>query len=179
VRLEERRRRLVEWSARGRGLGPASTPAAMLQMSAAPLVDLLGFDAPAQLEAVESAVVATLIGGGKPVAIVVASWAEPLDPLWRLAVTQAMRRAAIWCLLFDGLRLRIVDASRLYARRYLEFDLDLVIDSPASFAALCRDPGDRLFEHLSGLEVTSAGLEDAFLALTRDDDTNRNSEVAR
>ena len=34
-------------------------------------------------------------------------------------------------------------------------------------------------QQLSGLEVTSAGLEDAFLALTRDDDTNRNSEVAR
>jgi ABC-2 type transport system ATP-binding protein len=34
-------------------------------------------------------------------------------------------------------------------------------------------------QHLSGLEVTSAGLEDAFLALTRDDDTNRISEVTR
>jgi len=34
-------------------------------------------------------------------------------------------------------------------------------------------------QQLSGLEVTSAGLEDAFLALTRDDDTSRNSEVAR
>jgi hypothetical protein len=110
----------------------------MLQMSAAPLVDLLGFDALARIEAVGSAVVATLTGGATPVAIVVASWAEPLDPLWRLAVTHAMRRSAIWCLLFDGLRLRIVDASRLYARRYLEFDLDLVIDSPASFAAFWR-----------------------------------------
>ena len=34
-------------------------------------------------------------------------------------------------------------------------------------------------QQLSGLEVTSAGLEDAFLALTRDDDTSGNSEVAR
>jgi len=34
-------------------------------------------------------------------------------------------------------------------------------------------------QHLSGLEVTSAGLEYAFLALTRNDDTNRNSEVTR
>jgi hypothetical protein len=138
ARLDERRRRLVDWSQRSRGLGPASTPAAMMHMSAAPLVDLLGFDGLAHIEAVEAAVAATLTGGANPVAIVVASWAEPLDPLWRLAVTQAMRRCALWCLLFDGLRLRIVDTSRLYARRYLEFDLDLVIDSPASFAAFWR-----------------------------------------
>jgi hypothetical protein len=31
-----------------------------------------------------------------------------------------------------------VDASRLYARRYLEFDLDLVLDSPVAFAAFWR-----------------------------------------
>ena len=110
----------------------------MLQMSAAPLAELLGFDALARIETLESAVAATLTGGAKPVAIVVSSWAGPLDPLWRLAVTQAMRRSATWCLLFDGLRLRIVDASRLYARRYLEFDLDLVLDNSAPFAAFWR-----------------------------------------
>src|SRR5712691_4798003 len=113
--LAERHRRMVEWSKRNRGLGPASSPAAMLQMSAAPLVHLLGFDAPGRLESMGTAMAATLAGGANPVAIVVVSWAEPLDPLWRLAVTQAMRRSAVWCLLFDGLRLRIVDASRLYA----------------------------------------------------------------
>jgi hypothetical protein len=41
-------------------------------------------------------------------------------------------------MLFDGLHLRIVDASRLYARRHLEFDLDLAIDDPRCFAALWR-----------------------------------------
>ena len=35
-------------------------------------------------------------------------------------------------------------------------------------------------ERLSGLEVSSAGLEEAFLALTRgDDNANNHSEVAR
>src|SRR5260221_6089515 len=100
VWLDERRRRLAGWSTCGRGLGPASTPATMLQMSAAPLVHLLGFDALARIETLESAVAATLTGGARPVAIVVSSWAGPLDPLWRLAVTQAMRRSATWCLLF-------------------------------------------------------------------------------
>ena len=119
-------------------LGPASTPAAILQISAAPLVDVLGFDAPERIERLESVVAATLAAGVRPIAIVVTSWAEPLDPLWRLAVTQAIQRSAVWCLLFDGLRLRLVDASRLYARRYLEFDLDLVLDNRVAFAAFWR-----------------------------------------
>ncbi len=156
VGLDLRRRRLLEWSRSGRALGPASTTAAMLQLSAVPLVDLLGFDAPERVEHVESVIAATLRAGTTPVAIVVAPWAEPLDPLWRLAVTQAMRRSANWCLLFDGLRLRLVDASRLYARRYLEFDLELVLDSPVAFAAFWRtfsaasltaDPADEASLH--------------------------------
>src|SRR5258708_21536774 len=89
--IDERRLRLVEWSERARGLGPASTPASMLQVSAAPLVGLLGFDAVAQIETMELAVAATLTGRARPVAIVVTSWGEPLDPLWRLAVTQPMQ----------------------------------------------------------------------------------------
>ena len=135
--LDERRRRLAEWTRDASGLGPASTPATMMQSSAAPLVELLGFGALTTLELSESTVSATL-GGPTPVALVVSCWAEPLDPLWRLAVTQALQRSARWCLLFDGVRVRVVDASRLYARRYLEFDLDVIVDSPESFAAFWR-----------------------------------------
>ena len=119
-------------------LGPASTPAAMLQASAAPLVGLLGFHTPERVERLDSVVAATLTSAAAPVAIIVTSWAEPLDPLWRLAVTQALQRCAVWCVLFDGLRLRLIDASRLYARRYVEFDLDLVLDHPIAFAAFWR-----------------------------------------
>ena len=149
--LDERRRRLAEWSGETRMLGPASTPAAMLQASAAPLVELLGFHTPERVERLDSVVAATLASAATPVAIIVTSWAEPLDPLWRLAVTQALQRCAVWCVLFDGLRLRLIDASRLYARRYVEFDLDLVLDHPIAFAAFWRvfsatsltaDPGD-------------------------------------
>jgi len=136
--LDQRRRRLAEWSGVTRVLGPASTPAAMLQTSAVPLVELLGFDSPERVERLDSVVAATLASATTPVAIIVTSWAEPLDPLWRLAVTQALQRCAVWCVLFDGLRLRLIDASRLYARRYLEFDLGLVLDHPIAFAAFWR-----------------------------------------
>jgi len=136
--LDERRRRLAEWRKRARALGPASTPHAALQVSMAPLADLLGFDAPTHVEPIASALAATVTAAGRPIAVVVTPWAERLDPLWRPAVTLAIRRSAAWCLLFDGLRLRLVDASRLYARRYLEFDLDLVVDNPVVFAAFWR-----------------------------------------
>src|SRR6185295_4005506 len=43
-----------------------------------------------------------------------------------------------WCFLFDGLRLRIVDGVRLYARRFLDFDVELAADQPRTFAALWR-----------------------------------------
>ncbi len=96
------------------------------------------FAPPERIELLDSAVAATVTSAATPVAIIVTSWAEPLDPLWRLAVTQALQRCAVWCVLFDGLRLRLIDVSRLYARRYLEFDLDLVLDHPIAFAAFWR-----------------------------------------
>ena len=132
---ERLRRELLAWRARSAMLGPASTPRTILQ-TAAPLCAALGFDAPAAIEPAPPAVAATLRAGSRAVALLVAPWGEPLDPLWRLAVGQAACRSAPWCLLFDGLHLRIVDASRLYARRHVEFDLDLAIDHPPSLAAL-------------------------------------------
>ena len=69
------------------------------------------------------------------VALLVAAWGERLDPLWRVAVTQAMRRFASWAILFNGTHLRIVDPARPYARRYLEFDLDIAADDERAFAA--------------------------------------------
>src|SRR4030088_3006419 len=73
--LDERRRCLAEWAKDASGLGPASTPTTMMQSSAAPLVELLGFGAPAAIEVSESMAVATLTGA-KPVALVVSCWAE-------------------------------------------------------------------------------------------------------
>ena len=131
------RRDLIRWRALCVALGPASTPRALLQ-SAAPLFAALGFEPPGQIEEAGTALGATLRSGARTVALLVTPWGETLDPLWRAAVTQAARRSASWCVLFDGLRLRIVDASRLYARRHLEFDLDLAVDNPRCCAALWR-----------------------------------------
>ena len=128
-------RALAAWRGRCARLGPASTPRTMLQ-SAAPLVAGLGFEPAGQIDATGPALAATLRSSGRAVALLVTPWGDTREPLWRLAVTQAARRDAAWCLIFNGLQLRIVDAGRLYARRHLEIDLDLAIDQPRAFAAL-------------------------------------------
>ena len=146
----EAHRALTAWRSRCAMLGPSSTPRAILQ-SAASLFAALGFDAAGQIEPADPAVSGTLRSGDRPIALVVTAWGEAREPLWRLAVTQAARRNAAWCLIFNGLQLRIVDAGRLYARRHLEIDLDLAIDHARVFAALL---------HLFGAPALAAGAED-------------------
>jgi hypothetical protein len=130
------RRGLTEWRQRcRRTLGPSSSVRAMLDVGAAPLATTLGFDPPAALAPLKDAVAATLGAGSNAVALLVTVWGSRLDPFWRAGVTEAARRSAGWCLLFNGTSLRLLDAGRLYARRYVEFDLDLAIDDERSFAA--------------------------------------------
>ena len=130
------RRALVAWRRRCVVLGPASTPRTLLEAAAIPLCAALGLESPAAVEPANPGLAATLRANGRPVALLVTPWGEALDPLWRLAVTLALKRGAPWCLLFDGLRLRVVDAGRVYGRRHLEFDLDLALDHPDILTAL-------------------------------------------
>jgi hypothetical protein len=131
------RRELAEWRRRcRRALGPSSSVRAMLDVGAAPLAVALGFDPPAALTPLKDAVATTLGAGSNAVALLVTIWGSRLDPFWRAGVTEAARRSAGWCLLFNGTSLRLLDAGRLYARRYIEFDLDVAIDDERSFAAL-------------------------------------------
>ena len=64
---------------------------------------------------------AALRGADAPLALLVAGWGEPLDPLWRSAIRQAVGRAADWCVLFNGTHLRLISAERVFSRRFVEF----------------------------------------------------------
>src|SRR5439155_13522384 len=128
--------RFDQWRRRCRWLGPSSTVRTLLESAAAPLVEALGFERPCRLEQIDSRFVrATLGTGSRTVTLVVGPWGERLDPLWRIGVTHAVREGAPWCLLFNGTHLRILDAGRLYSRRYIEFDLDLTVDDDRTFPA--------------------------------------------
>ena len=107
----------------------------MVEIGIEPLVRLLGFTGLEDVRYREHTAAATL-GGPRTVAVLIAGWADPLDGLWRLAVVEARRREAGWCLLFNGLHIRLVDAGRVYSRRYVDLDLDEAADEAPTAAAL-------------------------------------------
>jgi hypothetical protein len=129
------RRHLAPWRAQCAMLGPASGLRAMVESGVEPLVRLLGFSGLEDLRYGEHAAAAVL-GAARTVAVVVTRWAEPLDGFWRIAVVEARSRRADWCLLFNGLHLRLLDAERVYSRRCVHLDLDEAADEAQAGAAL-------------------------------------------
>ena len=83
AQIDAIRRELTAWRAACAALGPSSTPRAILQ-SSAPLFAALGFEPAAQLEAAEPVIAATLRSVAHGVALLVAPWGDPRDPLWRI-----------------------------------------------------------------------------------------------
>jgi hypothetical protein len=131
------------WLRNQSGLGPASSLKAILEVAADPLVRMLGFAGPTQVRtsqlpaAARSALVGTLdTDSGVPVLLVVATWGERLDNLWRTAIVEASRCSATWCLLFNGTHLRLLDARAVYSRRYAQFELEVSLDDELAMRAL-------------------------------------------
>jgi Eco57I restriction-modification methylase len=134
-RAEVARKRLAGLRQACQWLGPASSIQALLEAATEPLLEALGFDRPTTITRRDTGLVATIRAGSQPVVLVLAPWGERLDGSWRLAVTEAIRRSAKWCLLFNGTHVRVVDADQLHSRRFLEFDVDLAVDNAQVFAA--------------------------------------------
>jgi hypothetical protein len=154
----EARRALEDWRRRMAALGPTSSPRALLDVGAEPLARLLGFTSSPALELEHGSLAVGLRGPRGGAALIVTPWGARLDPLWRMAVVEAGRRGARWALLFNSTHLRLLDAGRLHARRYLEFDLDLAVDDERTFAALWATLGAHALVEASG--ATRAGLPD-------------------
>ena len=109
-------------------LGPASSLRALTDAAATLFVNALGFQSLSDVAFFDHAAVATVRADHAHAAVVVTHWGERLDPLWRLAIVEARRRGAAWCLLFNGIRIRVISASRAFSRRFAEFDLDCAAD---------------------------------------------------
>ena len=116
-------------------LGPASSLRALLDAGAAPLLDGIGFSAPRDVDLTGHLAIATVDAGDQPIALLVAPWGEPPHLHWRAGIQHAMRRSARWCLVFNGLALRVTDAARPHSTRFIEFDLDAVADEETTCAA--------------------------------------------
>ncbi|MGH9330639.1 MAG: N-6 DNA methylase, partial [Vicinamibacterales bacterium] len=124
-------------------LGPASPVRAVFDLGAAPLVSLLGFRA-AGVDTLHSGLLTSVLtpaadhsGRATPsVVLIVAPWEAPLDRAWRDAVSAGIAAGAQWALCHNGRVVRILDARRTFARRYLEFNLDVTLRDAAAFAVL-------------------------------------------
>ncbi len=120
---------------RAASLGPASSLRALLDAGATPLLASLGFSAPRDVELADRLAIATIDAGDQSIALLVAPWGEPLHLHWRAGIEHAVRRAARWCLVFNGMSLRVTDAARPHSTRFIEFDLDTVADEENTCAA--------------------------------------------
>jgi hypothetical protein len=116
-------------------LGPASSVRTVLEAAATPIAEWLGFGV-ADVEFLGNAAAASLRADGVVVALLVTGWGDRLDPWWRVAVVDGRRRGASWCLLFNGTHVRLLNAARVYSRRFAEFDLDSAADDEMTVSAM-------------------------------------------
>jgi hypothetical protein len=128
--------RFRECRERQHRLGPASGVRTLLESSALPIASELGFAIVADVSLQEHAAMAALRSDRTVVALIVTRWGEQLDAWWRPAVVDARRRGASWCLLFNGTHIRLLNATRVFSRRFAEFDLDSAADDAKTLAAM-------------------------------------------
>lgn len=120
-------------------LGPASSLRQVFDLAVEPMLLLLGYRVSGLRPGAGGRLLVGHLaadGSAAPALLVVSSWGENLDHAWRGAVRESVGIGADWCLCFNGTHVRLVDTRRSYARRFLEFDLEVVVAAPAAFALL-------------------------------------------
>jgi N-6 DNA Methylase len=121
-----------------RHVGPATSPRALIELIAVPLLRSLGFERVEISSGDGTLFVCEATSKASVVPVIVAPWNERLDALWRAAVLEARRRRARWCIVLNGAQIRIVDPNRLYGRRFAEIDLVHAADRPDCLSTLLR-----------------------------------------
>jgi hypothetical protein len=123
-------RAIGQWNgSREASLGPASSARAIADVGVIPLLRLLGYEVSARHD-LDDRCVAVVSAGSLVLPAVVTEWQASLDGAWRHAVHAAIASDARWCLCSNGSALRVVDTHRIWARQYVEFDLDAVAHVP-------------------------------------------------
>jgi hypothetical protein len=129
--------RLQRWWTRAEAsLGPASSARAVLDTGALPLVGALGYRV-VQLEPHAGGFIGALADETQPVALLCCGlWEADADRAWRGAVRAGRVAGVRWAFIYTGPRLRIVDAARTWARRWIEFDVATTLGDERSTAVL-------------------------------------------
>jgi hypothetical protein len=134
--------RLQRWWRRVEAtLGPAVSIRTVLDVAALPLVELLGYDV-LHIEPIGDGFAGVLGWRGTPVAALMTTrWGADAGAAWRDLVRAGRAVDVGWGLICTGRALRLIDASRTWARRAVEFTFaDVLADQRAAtlLAGLCR-----------------------------------------
>lgn len=124
------------WRTACAALGPASGLRAMVDVGALPLLSALGWQPPVAFTGRDDCMVGIGRSGQACAVLLVTPWGANLDGFWRTAVVAGLQAGAAWCVLFNGTHLRLLDATRLHSRRFIELDLDSAADDARCAAAL-------------------------------------------
>ena len=134
--------RLQRWWRRiESALGPASSARALLDIAALPLIDLLGYQT-LELGPYGTGFAGVVGTNGTPLAALRTTlWGEDADSAWRDVVGAGRSAGVGWGVIVTGRAIRIVDVTRTWARRGLEFSLPEAIADERSatlLRALCH-----------------------------------------
>ena len=129
-------RQLLRWWSRvSRSLGPASSARSVHDIAMLPLLQLLGHDRPAA--APHPVGYCGAIDGSRVVCLTM-PWSMPVRASWRAAVTAGVAVGATWAIVSNGRALQVVDCTRSWSRRAIEFDLARTVSNPKAIAVLWR-----------------------------------------
>jgi hypothetical protein len=124
------------WTRLSRACGPATAIRALVDVGLAPLATLLGYTTTDLARAPDGHSDLRLRGADVVVPAMAVAWGADFERSWRTAVRSGVTAGVRWCVLFNGVRLRIVDAGRPHARRHLDLDLELLVDDPPALGML-------------------------------------------
>ena len=116
-----------------RSLGPASSARSVHDIAVAPLLQLLGHDRPAMVPHPRG-----LCGSvtSSQVVVMTLPWQSPWRAAWRDAVLAGIVAGANWAIVTNGHFVRVVDCSRPWTRRGIDFDLERIMSNPKAIATL-------------------------------------------
>jgi Eco57I restriction-modification methylase len=124
--------KLASWSRRLEAtLGTSSSVRAITDVAVLPLLHLLGLSVEQRLERDEVSLL-HVTADSSSLMVVVSTWGDPLERVWRSSVIQAIATDARWCVCCNGRAIRLVDARHTWSREYLEFDCSVLGQEPSA-----------------------------------------------
>ena len=118
--------------------GPASSIRTLIDVVAGPLASMLGFSLLDPCRLSDGLWAATFAHDLTRVPVAIVPWGAPLERAWTHGRRLSLATGAEWCLLLNGPTIRIVDARRHAATRYLDIRLECAADDDATASVLHR-----------------------------------------